>query len=85
MDDGMPAAGRITPEWMDFLIMLGAFLLILTGALIWLFHFRKTRRHRRKYRHHHGSRLPNVPLAQKGGLPPIRQEEKPPNPPAPTF
>jgi purine-cytosine permease-like protein len=85
MDVGMPAAGRITPVWVDFFIMLGAFLLILTGVLIWLFYFRKSRKRRRKHRHHPGYRLPNVTLAQKGGLPPIRGEEKPPDPPTPTF
>lgn len=85
MDDGMPAAGRMTTEWMDCFIMLGAFLLILTGVVICFFYFRKTRHHHRKHRHHHESRLPHLTLAQTGGLPPIRQADKPPGPPPPTF
>jgi hypothetical protein len=85
MDAGMLAAGQITPEGMDFLILPGTFLLILTGALIWHFYFRKIRRHRRKHHHHHGYRLTNVTIAQKGGLPPVRQAEKSPDAPGSTF
>ena len=79
MDDSsvLPALGRITPEWVDFLIMLGAFLLIAGGALIWLFFFRKTGKRRRKRRHHREHSPSNPTLAQSGGLPPVRKEEKP--------
>ena len=81
----MLAAGQITPEGMDFLILPGTFLLILLGALIWHFYFRKIRRHHRKHHHHHECRLPNVTIAQKGGLPPVRQTEKPRDAPGSTF
>ncbi len=76
------ALNRMPPAWTDFFIMAGAFLLILTSALIWLVFFRKTRKRRRKYRHRHQHRLPGTTtLAQTGGLPPVRREEKPPGPP----
>ncbi|MGO8839037.1 MAG: hypothetical protein ACLQAH_07320 [Limisphaerales bacterium] len=65
--------------------MAGVFLLVLIGALIWLLFFRKTGRRRRKYRLHHRHRSRPVTLAETGGLPPIRPEEKPPDPPPPTF
>jgi len=79
-----PASGRITPGWVDFLIMIGAFLLIAAGALIWLFYFRKPGKRRRKHRHRHEHRPSNPTLAHNGGLPPIRKEEKPSRQPSPT-
>jgi hypothetical protein len=85
MDAGMLATGQMTPEWMDFLIMPGAFLLILTGGLIWLFFLRKPGRRRHKHHQHHRYRPTHLTLAQKSGLPPIRQEEKPPDTPESTF
>jgi len=85
MDDyALPAVGRLTPEWIDFFIMLGSFLLVAAGALIWLFFIRKPGKRRRKRRHHQEHHLPNPTLAQSGGLPPIRKEEKPPRQPSPT-
>ena len=68
---------QMTPEWVDFFIMAGALVLVAIGALIWTFFFRKPgRRRRRKSRHRHERRSPNPTLAQNGGLPPVRQEEK---------
>jgi peptidoglycan/LPS O-acetylase OafA/YrhL len=85
MDAPLPAIGHLTPEWVDFLIMAGAIALVAIGALIWTFFLRKPgRRRRRKLRHHHEHRLPNPTLAQNGGLPPVRQEEKPPGQQMPT-
>jgi len=73
----------MTPEWVDFFIMTGAFALVGIGALIWVFFFRKPGRRRRKHHHRHEHRSPNPTLAQSGGLPPVRQEEKPsPRPPS---
>ena len=53
MDDIVSVAIVMTPEWLDFLYMTGAFLLVATGALVWILFFRKTRRRKRKYRHRH--------------------------------
>jgi len=86
MDDALPAVGRMTPVWVDFFITAGAIALVGLGALIWLFFLRRPKR-RRKYRHHHRSRPPNATLAQIGGLPPVRSEDKlssrPPTTPQP--
>jgi hypothetical protein len=78
MDNPLPTIGRLSPEMVDLLIMTGAILLVAIGALIWAFFIRKRGpRRRRKSRHHHEQRLPNPTLAQSGGLPPVRSEEKP--------
>ncbi|MGA2786422.1 MAG: hypothetical protein ABSF60_02735 [Verrucomicrobiota bacterium] len=84
MDDGLPAIGRMTPSWVDFFIMVGAFALVGIGAIIWIVFFRKPGRRRRKHRHRHERRLPKNTLAQNGGLPPVRREERPPPRPPPT-
>jgi hypothetical protein len=75
MDD-TTSIGHLTPQWVDFFIMTGAIALVAIGALIWVFYFRKPVRRRRKIRRHHERRVPNPTLAQKGGLPPVRPEEK---------
>ena len=76
MDGALPTIGRVTPEWVDFLIMAGAILLVAIGALVWTFFIRKPGRRRRKSRHRHEHRLLNPTLAQNGGLPPVRPEGK---------
>ncbi len=82
MDDALPAVGRMPPAWADFFIMVGAFALVGIGSLIWIFFFRMSARRRRKRRHRHEHLSPNPTLAQSGGLPPVRPEEKPfPRPP----
>jgi hypothetical protein len=73
----------MTPSWVDFFIMLGAFALVAIGAIIWIVFLRKPGRRRRKHRHRHERRLPHTTLAQNGGLPPKRPEEKPPPRPPP--
>jgi hypothetical protein len=75
---------RMTSDWVDFLILAGAILLVATGALIWTFFLRKRKRRRHKSRHRHERRLPNSTLAQNGGLPPVHQKEKPPGRQMPT-
>jgi len=80
----MPIMRQMTPAWVDFFIMTGTLVLVAIGALIWVFFFRKPGRRRRKYRHRHERRLPKPTLAQNGGLPPVRQEEKPSNRQMPT-
>jgi hypothetical protein len=76
--DETTAIGQMSPQWVDFFIMAGAIALVAIGALVWTFYFRKPGRRRRKSRHHHEHRLLNPTLAQNGGLPPVRREEKPP-------
>jgi len=71
MSSVIPVAVLLAPEWVDFLVMTGAFLLVASGGLIWLFFFRKQGRRRRKHRHHHHSRPPNPNLPEKDGLPPM--------------
>jgi hypothetical protein len=85
MDNVLPVIGRMTPEWMNFFIMTGTFALVGIGMLIWIFFFRKPGRRRHKHHHRHEHHLSNPTLAQNGGLPPVRQEEKPFSrpPPAP--
>jgi hypothetical protein len=70
-----------------FFFMTGAFALVGIGMLIWVFFFRKPGQRRRKHRHRHEHRSPNPTLTQNGGLPPVRQEEKPLSrtPPAPQL
>jgi len=85
MDNTLPAISRMAPEWVNFFIMTGTFALVGVGMLIWVFFFRKPGRQRRKHHHRHEHRSSNPTLAQNGGLPPVRQEEKPFSrpPPAP--
>jgi cell division septation protein DedD len=86
MDDGLPIAGGMTSDWVEFLALTGAIILVAIGALIWTFFLRKRKRRRRhKSRHRHERRLPNPTLAQNGGLSPVRQTEKPPGRQMPTI
>ena len=66
-------------DWVDFLVMAGAFLLVAAGSALWLV-FRRRPRRRRKYRHARRHSAP-VTLAQTGGLPPVRPPEPSPAPP----
>jgi uncharacterized iron-regulated membrane protein len=65
-------------QLLNFLLMAGAMLLVASGTLIWYFAFRKGRkpRKRKHRRHRRESRALNPTLAQTGGLPPVREEEK---------
>jgi hypothetical protein len=76
-----PASNSLPlPQWLNFLIMAAAILLVTFGALVWSVSFRRKRKRKRKHhRHKHGERRQlNPTLAQTGGLPPIREEEKSP-------
>lgn len=83
-DSALPPATPPLPGWQDFFIVLGAVVLAALMVFIWIALFRKKRTHRRRH-HHHGKkrrrrehRPINPTLAQTGGLPPIRAEERPP-------
>jgi len=70
---------NLLPAWADFLIVIGATVLVALAVLGWVVFFRKKPRRRHKnYRHL------NPTLAQVGGLPPIRREDKPSDQPQPT-
>jgi len=84
MKDLIPVAAWVVPDWANFIIMAGAFLLVAAGAITWIMYFNKNKRRRRKYRHHHHSRQPNIPIDQKGGLPPARSEARSPDLSSPT-
>ena len=85
MDDGLPIGSGMISDWVEFLALAGAIILVAIGALIWTFFLRKRKRRRRhKSRHRHERRLPNLTVAQNGGLPPVRQEGKPPGQQMPT-
>lgn len=81
--DAVPDLTGAGSDWKQFLIMAGAFVLVLTGFLVWLAIFRKKRRRHKHHHHHdrhrHGHRPLNPTLAQTGGLPPLRSDNKPPD------
>ena len=65
------------PQWLNFLAMAMALILSALGVLIWAIMFRKKRRRKKRKHHaHRGERKPNPTLAEIGGLPPERPEEK---------
>jgi hypothetical protein len=75
MDDGLPAIGRFSPEWVDFFVVFGAIGLVVLVTFIWALFIRKNRTRRRK-EHRRRHRPFNPTLAETGGLPPVREEEK---------
>jgi len=76
-ETAMLAVYEPLPQWLNFLVMAVALLLGTFGVLLWALMFRKKRK--RKYRKHHehrGERKLNPTLAESGGLPPLREENK---------
>jgi ABC-type transporter Mla subunit MlaD len=63
---------NLLPAGTDFLIVIGTTVLVALAVLVWVVFFRRIPRRRHKNR-----RYLNPTLAQIGGLPPIRREEKP--------
>jgi hypothetical protein len=68
------------PQWADFLILAGVFMLVAIGALVWIVVFRKKKK-RKHRRHQHEQRKFNPTLAESGGLPSVREEKKSGPPP----
>ena len=67
------------PQWLNFLAMFAAILLGTFVVLLWAVKFRKKRKRKRKHHHHrHEKHQLNPTLAETGGLPPTRENEKPP-------
>jgi hypothetical protein len=57
MDDGLPTVGRFSPEWLDFLIVLGAIAFVLLLAFFWALFIRKRKGTRRRKRRHRRENL----------------------------
>ena len=65
------------PQWFNFLAMAIAVLLAAIITLFCLAIFRKKRKRKHRHRHHREKRQINPTLAETGGLPPVREDEKP--------
>jgi hypothetical protein len=75
MNNGLPAVGRISPELLNFFILMGAIGLVLVATFIWAVFMRKPgKRQVRRRKHKH--RPLNRSIAKTGGLPPVREEKK---------
>lgn len=71
--------------WAGLLVVMIAAILVILGAMVWIAFFRKNVRRRRRRRQHTDDRQPNPTLAQIGGLPPLRPNEKSAEPQTPTL
>jgi len=67
-----------TVQWLIFLAILLGIGLAITCFIIWMFGVRKYGKKKRKHRRHHKPHQANPTLAQSGGLPPVRDSDKPP-------
>lgn len=74
--------------WAGFVIVMGTAVLVTLAAGVWILFFRKNARHhrRRRRRQRNDQPQPNPTLAQIGGLPPAREDDKlPEEQPTPTL
>jgi len=63
--------------WAGVVIVMGTAVLVTLAAGVWILFFRKNARHRRRRRRQHSDQnQPNPTLAQIGGLPPAREDDK---------
>jgi len=76
MDNPLPAVGQFSAEWVDFFVVFGAIGLVALLTFIWALFFRKNGKRKRKSHRRHRRQL-NPTLAETGGLPPTREEDKP--------
>ncbi len=66
-------------DWVVFAIMAGAIGISVCAVTLWMVFYRpKSKKHRHKRRKRH-KRQRNPTLAQKGGLPPVRDPNQPPS------
>lgn len=73
----LPSNG-LSSDWVMFAIMVGAIGLAIGLVAVWAVVYRpksKKRKHKHRKRHH---RQHNPTLAEKGGLPPMRNPNQPP-------
>jgi len=73
--------------WAGIVIVMGTALLVTLTAMVWILFFRKNARHHRRRRRQHSDPRPSNPtLAQIGGLPPARPDDRlPEEQPTPTL
>ena len=73
--------------WAGVLVVFGAAILVTLLALVWIVFFPKNARrwHRRRRLHNNGQQPLNPTLAEAGGLPPLRENDKPSQPRMPTL
>jgi hypothetical protein len=64
------------PQWLNFLAMALAILLVAGGSLLWFLAFRHKRKRKRRHHHRREKRSVNPTLAQSGGLPPIQNIDR---------
>jgi heme/copper-type cytochrome/quinol oxidase subunit 2 len=75
--DWWNAMNELLSAWAGVVIVMGTAVLVALVAMVWILFFRKNAQRRRRRRHHHGDRRQPYPtLAQIGGLPPARQDDK---------
>jgi hypothetical protein len=73
---------EMTADWVGFVAVFGAAILVTLGTMVWILFFRKNKRRRRKRRRRQdGSPQLNPTLAQIGGMPAARHDETLPKPP----
>jgi hypothetical protein len=77
--DTLLAVFEPLPQWVNFLAMTVAVLVVAIGSLLWFAVFRRKKQRKHKHRRHRREqRQLNPTLAQTGGLPPARENEKSP-------
>jgi hypothetical protein len=62
--------------WAGVVIVMGTAVLVTLAAMVWILFFRKNAHHHRRRRQHSDQCQPNPTLAQIGGLPPARRDDK---------
>jgi hypothetical protein len=74
----LPSNG-VKSDWLMFAIMAGSIGIAVCVVTLWMVFYRpKSKKQRRKHRKRH-KRQHNPTLAEKGGLPPVRDPNQPPS------
>ena len=74
--DTLLAVMEPLPQWLNFLAMAVGIIVAAIGALLWVVMFRKKGKRKRRHHHSREKRQLNPTLAETGGLPPVRENEK---------
>ena len=68
---------ELLSAWAGVVIVMGTAVLVTLAAMVWILFFRKNAHHRRRRRRQHNEQSRPYPtLAQIGGLPPARPDDK---------